>query len=459
MAAPTPKAPVGKEGWVLLDFSSTVFEKYEKGSAQAAPHGKDRKKQRVVKAHSAHLLETYKTCRSDFRYQISLNPRRCLTKPSELIENGYDNVDADLVVYVNDELVSTASGRKYIVVDKLGQGTFGQVVKCKTENEELVAIKIVRNKPAYTNQALVENMILSLVNQEKSNHVLRYHECFSHQNHLCLVSELLSVNLYELLRQNNFRGLSLNLIRVIMRQCLDALAVLADKEIVHCDLKPENIMLKTMTSPQIKLIDFGSACHETQTVYTYIQSRFYRSPEVLLRLPYSTGIDVWSLGCIGAELFLGLPLWPGTSEFNQLCKIVESLGMPPREMLDKARWTHKFFNRHVGTGGYQLKTAQEFEEENEIQLPKERRYFKYTRIEELVEHYPLKKGLGPEEMKKERELRNKYAHFLQGILQYDLNTRWSPRDCLLHPFITNSPHDPNWRPPHDSAASRPQRIS
>eukprot|EP00961_Rhodomonas_salina_P232417 3140229-Rhodomonas_salina.1 len=62
-AAPTPKAPVGKEGWVLLDFSSTVFEKYEKGSAQAAPHGKDRKKQRVVKAHSAHLLETYKTCR------------------------------------------------------------------------------------------------------------------------------------------------------------------------------------------------------------------------------------------------------------------------------------------------------------------------------------------------------------------------------------------------------------
>eukprot|EP00961_Rhodomonas_salina_P232418 3140229-Rhodomonas_salina.2 len=111
----------------------------------------------------------------------ALAARRCVLTWKECAACRYDNVDADLVVYVNDELVSTASGRKYIVVDKLGQGTFGQVVKCKTENEELVAIKIVRNKPAYTNQALVENMILSLVNQEKSNHVLRYHECFSHQ--------------------------------------------------------------------------------------------------------------------------------------------------------------------------------------------------------------------------------------------------------------------------------------
>jgi len=82
----------------------------------------------------------------------------------------------------------------------------------------------------------------------------------------------------------------------------------------------------SLQSPQIKVIDFGSACHERQTVYTYIQSRFYRSPEVLLGMSYTAAIDMWSLGCIAVELFLGLPLFPGTSEYNQLTRIVEMLG-------------------------------------------------------------------------------------------------------------------------------------
>jgi serine/threonine protein kinase len=86
------------------------------------------------------------------------------------------------------------------------------------------------------------------------------------------------------------------------------------------------IYFASLESPAIKIIDFGSACHETQTVYTYIQSRFYRSPEVLVGLPYSSAIDMWSLGCIAAELFLGLPLFPGSSEYNQLSRIVEMLG-------------------------------------------------------------------------------------------------------------------------------------
>lgn len=81
-----------------------------------------------------------------------------------------------------------------------------------------------------------------------------------------------------------------------------------------------------LQSPTIKVIDFGSACHERQTVYTYIQSRFYRSPEVLLGISYNASIDMWSLGCIAVELFLGLPLFPGTSEYNQITRIVEMLG-------------------------------------------------------------------------------------------------------------------------------------
>lgn len=138
-------------------------------------------------------------------------------------------------------------------------------------------------------------------------------------------------------------GLSTQLVKVFMAQLLDALTVLKEARLIHCDLKPENILLKSyvhdtfqlhstqssvcsLQSPQIKVIDFGSACHERQTVYTYIQSRFYRSPEVLLGLSYTASIDMWSLGCIAVELFLGLPLFPGTSEYNQICRIVEMLG-------------------------------------------------------------------------------------------------------------------------------------
>ncbi len=102
-----------------------------------------------------------------------------------------------------------------------------------------------------------------------------------------------------------------------------------------------------LTSAKIKLIDFGSACLDYQTVYSYIQSRFYRSPEVLLGLPYDCSIDMWSLGCIGqftstlsnfaralnavclfvaAELFLGLPIFPGVSQHNQLSRIIAMRG-------------------------------------------------------------------------------------------------------------------------------------
>jgi dual specificity tyrosine-phosphorylation-regulated kinase 2/3/4 len=74
---------------------------------------------------------------------------------------------------------------------------------------------------------------------------------------------------------------------------------------VHCDLKPENILLKGPTKSTIKLIDFGSSCFENERLYTYIQSRFYRSPEVILGMPYGMPIDMWSFGCILAELYSG----------------------------------------------------------------------------------------------------------------------------------------------------------
>lgn len=198
------------------------------------------------------------------------------------------------------------------------------------KTQEIVGVKVIKNKSAYYQQSMMEITILEMLNltfdPQDEHHILRLKDTFVHCRHLCLVFELLSSNLYELIKQNAFRGLSTSLVRVFTEQLLDSLTVLKEARLIHCDLKPENILLKTLQSPDIKVIDFGSACHERQTVYTYIQSRFYRSPEVLLGLPYSTSIDMWSLGCICVELFLGLPIFPGTSEYNQISRIVEMLG-------------------------------------------------------------------------------------------------------------------------------------
>ena len=106
-------------------------------------------------------------------------------------------------------------------------------------------------------------------------------------------------------------------------------------KIIHCDLKPENILLCNPKRSAIKIVDFGSSCQLGQRIYQYIQSRFYRSPEVLLGIPYDLAIDMWSLGCILVEMHTGEPLFSGANEVDQMNKIVEVLGLPPKHVLDQ----------------------------------------------------------------------------------------------------------------------------
>ncbi|XP_023933609.1 dual specificity tyrosine-phosphorylation-regulated kinase 4 [Lingula anatina] len=159
-----------------------------------------------------------------------------------------------------------------------------------------------------------------------------------------VLSPSFSMNLYELIKKNNFQGFSIALIRRFAFSLLQCLKVLYKEKIIHCDLKPENILLKQRGQSSIKVIDFGSSCYEHQRVYTYIQSRFYRSPEVILGLPYSMPIDMWSLGCILAELYTGYPLFPGENEVEQLACIMELLGPPPNYVLDQATRRRLFFD-------------------------------------------------------------------------------------------------------------------
>ena len=123
---------------------------------------------------------------------------------------------------------------------------------------------------------------------------------------------------------------------------LRGLALLYESRIIHCDLKPENILL----SPNLqilKLIDFGSSCYINQRVYSYIQSRFYRAPEITLGIPYTSAIDIWSFGCILVELYTGLPIFPAESEGELVSCIVEVLGIPSLEIRKQGSRSGKYF--------------------------------------------------------------------------------------------------------------------
>ncbi|KNE70323.1 CMGC/DYRK/YAK protein kinase [Allomyces macrogynus ATCC 38327] len=415
------------------------------------------------------IVDTYRDSNPAFHYTPRANPRRVLTKPSKPMRNdGYDNEDNDYILYVNDTLGDDAD-RRYVIIDLLGQGTFGQVVKCQNlKTKEIVAVKVIKNKPAYFNQSLTEVKVLELLNHKydknDTHHILRLKDSFVFRRHLCLVFEQLSINLYELIKQNQFRGLSLKLVRVFTAQILDALVCLAEAKLIHADLKPENLLLKNAHDTQIKVIDLGSACQEQQTVYTYIQSRFYRSPEVLLGLPYTNAIDMWSLGCIVAELFLGLPLFPGTSEYNQVSRIVDMLGMPPTYMIEVGKNAKAFFVKIADStpaagphaprtpAVYRLKPREQYAKEHGTTEQPSKRYFAGTALAEVVMQYPYSRRLQGADLDNERRTRECLLDFLRGLLHLNPIERWSAAQARMHPFISGAPWRGPWTPTAATAA-------
>jgi len=280
-------------------------------------------------------------------------------KERKLYNDGFDDENHDYIIKHGEKFLD-----KYEIDSLIGKGSFGQVVKAFDSEEQChVAIKIIKNKKPFLHQAQIEVRLLETMNRtdkEDKYHVVKLKHHFMWRNHLCLVFELLSYNLYDLLRNTNFRGVSLNLTRKFAQQIATALLFLSwpELKIIHCDLKPENILLCNPKRSAIKLVDFGSSCQLGQRIYQYIQSRFYRSPEVLLGIPYDLAIDMWSLGCILVEMHTGEPLFSGANEIDQMNKIVEVLGLPPKHILDQAPKAKKYFHK-LPDGNYLLNAAKD----------------------------------------------------------------------------------------------------
>lgn len=263
------------------------------------------------------------------------------------INYGYDDERGDYTIVIGDHIAY-----RYEIISILGRGSFGQVCKCMDHKQrEYVAVKIIRNKKRFHQQGIVEVKVLEHMRDndpDDSNNIVHVRDRFLFRKHLvrakqCISFELLSVNLYELLKSNKFQGLSIGLVKRFASQILNCLKFSKKMQIIHCDLKPENILLKAPNKSSIKVIDYGSSCFCDERIYTYIQSRFYRAPEIMLGIPYTCGIDMWSFGCILAELFAGFPLFPGESEHEQLLCIMEVKGLPPPNLLAESTRKKLFF--------------------------------------------------------------------------------------------------------------------
>lgn len=210
-----------------------------------------------------------------------------------------------------------------------------------------VAIKITRNTEIDHKFANSESKLLNYLMEHDPNdsfNVVRLLDEFSFREHHCFVFELLNTDLFEHLKSNDFLGFPTGKIREYATQLLEALIFLEDHKIIHCDLKPENILLTDSKCEKLKLVDYGSGCFVNEQVYTYVQSRFYRAPEVILRLAYNEKVDIWSFGCILAELYTGEPLFPGNDEQEQLELIMEVCGIPPSHVIDKSRKKAHYFD-------------------------------------------------------------------------------------------------------------------
>ncbi|XP_074003041.1 dual specificity tyrosine-phosphorylation-regulated kinase 4 [Numenius arquata] len=274
---------------------------------------------------------------------LGLEAKKIEGLPETQNNNCYDDEHGSYLKVLHDHIAY-----RYEVLEVIGKGSFGQVAKCLDhKTNELVALKIIRNKKRFHSQALVEVKILdALLKKDKddTHNIIHMKEYFYFRNHFCISFELLGINLYELIKKNNFQGFNLSLIRHFTQCVLRCLQVLYQERIIHCDLKPENILLYHKGQGSVKVIDFGSSCYEHQRVYTYVQSRFYRSPEVILGHPYAMAVDMWSLGCIIAELHTGYPLFPGENEVDQLACIMEVLGLPPADFIQAASRKQTFFD-------------------------------------------------------------------------------------------------------------------
>ncbi|XP_076173499.1 CDC like kinase darkener of apricot isoform X1 [Ptiloglossa arizonensis] len=247
---------------------------------------------------------------------------------------------------------------RYIVLATLGAGTFGKVVKVKDlQMDHVMALKIIKNVEKYREAAKLEINALEKIatkDPEGQHLCVKMLDWFNYHGHMCIAFEMLGLSVFDFLRDNHYQPYPLEHVRHIGYQLCYAVKFLHDNKLTHTDLKPENILfvdsdyekiynnkkrkeIKRIKRTDIRLIDFGSATFDHEHHSTIVSTRHYRAPEVILELGWSQPCDVWSIGCILFELYLGITLFQTHDNREHLAMMERILGTIPHRMARKTK--------------------------------------------------------------------------------------------------------------------------
>ncbi|KAK8846239.1 hypothetical protein M9Y10_020245 [Tritrichomonas musculus] len=305
---------------------------------------------------------------------------------------------------------------RYQQLQVIGKGSFGSVFECYDhKNNEKVAIKMLRDKPKIHSQIVFEldllKMLQSNSDDDDDHHIIRYIESFTFRGFFCIVMELLSIDIYAALKYQRFIGFRKSVIQMVARQTAEALAFIHKTGIIHADIKPENILFLNKEQTAIKVIDYGCSCFVGKLLFSYIQSRYYRAPEVVFGMQYSTGIDIWSLGCVLCEMVTGKPLFCAEDEFELMQMLVEVLGLPPDSMTKSGTRAHHFFDEKG-----QLKVK-----------PNSRGKY----------HIPSSSSIELQVHSNDPS----FISLIEGCLRWDPKERFTAEDILNHQWVKTIRHD------------------
>jgi len=344
--------------------------------------------------------------------------------------------------------VDSIIAERYQVVEYLGSATFSRAVQClDLRTNQHVCIKIIKNDKDFFDQSLDEIKLLRFINsmgEPDAFNVVKLYDFFYYKEHLFIVCELLRDNLYEFYVYNRESGdeLYFNLPRLqkVTRQLLTGLQFVHSLNLIHCDLKPENILIKSYSKCQVKIIDFGSSCFKWDNLPLYAQSRTYRAPEVVIGSDYDEKIDVWSLGCILAELFTGKVLFYNHSIQTMLAKILGLCGPFKLHQLQRGRFVKDFFRKIAVNGNIEYVLFRYVDRDSGKTIPPSG-VGAITADDNVYEELLIPDYNQDMREKLDNCQDDEFVDFITQCLQIDPNDRLSVDQALHHPWMTKKYED------------------
>uniref|UniRef100_H2TEA0 dual-specificity kinase n=1 Tax=Takifugu rubripes TaxID=31033 RepID=H2TEA0_TAKRU len=290
-----------------------------------------------------------------------------------------------------------------------------------------VALKIIKNVEKYKEAARLEINVLEKINEKDPDnkfHCVQMYDWFDYHGHMCISFELLALSTFDFLKENNYLPYSIVQVRHMAYQLCLAVKFLHDNKLTHTDLKPENILFvnsdftmsynvekkreeRTVKNTGVRVVDFGSATFDHEHHSTIVSTRHYRAPEVILELGWSHPCDVWSIGCILFEYYVGFTLFQTHDNREHLAMMERILGPVPSRMIRKTRKQKYFYRGRLDWDDNS--SAGKYVRDNCKPL---RRYL----LSEAEEHHQL-------------------FDLIESMLEYEPSKRLLLADALKHPFF------------------------